>query len=283
MRRAFAPTFRRDIHVQASNANASTLLIVVLAAPLLAGCPKIFSDSDADAAAEAAATAVATPDASAPAAPSATVEPSAEAKRDPRSCKPGQTAVKVKGAQGVDSQCQQLCGAGLNCTGGQACTGSTIVPGQHFCVNIRPGANTCKAGEKLVQGSAATLFNCVTPCRADTDCPKQSPSCGRDLIDDLDNPAIKFRICGEQAAPAPSSAPSAASAPTSIRLPNSALNTPTPDPPPPATKLKCVLPSPPPCAAPHVASPKELCQLPCSNGSCAACGGTCQTGFCVGG
>ena len=267
---AMTPRWRdgRRTSMQAFRTITSTLFTAVLAVPLLAGCPKLGNKGDADAAAEAGAVPVVT----ASAASSATVEPSADAKNAP-ACKGGQTSVNVKGAQGIQSQCQQLCGQGLReCGLTQTCTGSTVVPGQRFCVNIK-----CKAGEKLVR-VAAVMFNCVTVCSADVDCPKQRPSCGREFIEDIDHPGIKFRTCEEASTPAPAATPNAA---PEVRLPNPAFN--TPEPPAPATKVKCVLPSPPPCASPHVASPKGLCQVPCSNGSCAACGGTCQAGFCVGG
>lgn len=254
----------------------STLFVALLAPSLLVGCPKLGGASDADAAADAgAAAAVATPSAPVATAP-ATTEPSADPKRDPSGCKPGQLSVKLTEVPGgVESQkCRQVCGQGrAQCPLGQSCTGSTTANGPLVCVNVRPGPGSCKPGDRLIQGSAITLFSCVTPCKADTDCPKQRPACGPDLLEDLDNPALKFKTCGEATTPAAtktaSAAPSSAATPTTT--------------PPPAAKLKCVLPSPPPCAAPHVASPKGLCQLPCSNGSCAACGGTCQSGFCAGG
>lgn len=259
--------------MKTSTAITSTFVTLILAVPLLGGCPKPGSkDADADATAEAGVVAVEAPP-PASVAPSASAAPSADAKR---TCKPGQTFVQVKGARGVESQCQQVCQQDRGCPLGQMCKGTTVVPGQIFCQNIRP---TCKAGERLLQGSAATLFDCVKPCRADADCPKERPSCAPDLLEDADTPALKFRICSEPPSPAASKAPD-------IRPPSSALNASAavaPTAPPPAVKLKCVLPSPPPCAAPHVKSPKGLCQLPCSNGSCAACGGTCQSGFCVGG
>ena len=257
----------------------STLCSALLAASLLVGCPKLSADSNADAAADAGAVPVAT--ASAPVA-SATAEPSADPKRDPGGCKPGQLSVKLTEVEGgvASQKCRQVCGQGRGpCPLGQSCTGSTTPNGPLVCVNVRPSAGSCKPGDRLLQGSAATLFSCVTPCRVDGDCPKQRPACGPDLLDDADNPALKFRVCGEPTTPAASK--TAGTAPD-VRLPSSALNTPT-TPPTPATKVKCVLPSPPPCAAPHVASPKGLCQLPCSNGSCASCGGTCQNGFCAGG
>ena len=261
----------------------SSLFVALLAPSLLLGCPKLGA-GNADASAEAGvAVPAATPSTQANA-PSATADPSADPKRDPSACKPGQLSVKLTEVEGglASQKCRQVCGQGHGpCPLGQACTGSSTPNGPLVCVNVRPTAGSCKAGDHLLQGSAVTLFSCVTPCKADTDCPKQRPACGPDLLEDADNPAIKFKVCGEPTTPAPSK--TAGTAPD-IRLPNSALNTPTPTAPPaPATKLKCVLPSPPPCAAPHVASPKGLCQLPCSNGSCAACGGTCQNGFCAGG
>jgi hypothetical protein len=108
-------------------------------------------------------------------------------------CKPGLTSVKVKKAQGVESQCQRLCTKDRDCGNMQGCGGTTVVPGQLFCTNLK---QDCKPGEKLVQGSAATLFNCVKPCKADADCPTDRPTCSPDLVEDLDNPALKFRSCG---------------------------------------------------------------------------------------
>ena len=254
----------------------SALCVAFLGASFLVGCSKLGSLIDTDAAAEAGgAPPVEAPSTSAADAASAKPEPSADPKRDPNGCKPGQLSVKLTEVPGgVESQkCRQVCGQGRGpCPSGQSCTGSTTPNGPLVCVNVRPAAGSCKPGDRLIQGSAATLFFCVTPCKADTDCPKQRPACGPDLIDDLDNPALKFKTCGEATTPAPSK--------TAATAPSAATST---TPPPPATKLKCVLPSPPPCAAPHVASPKGLCQLPCANGSCAACGGTCQNGFCAGG
>lgn len=256
----------------------SLLFVGIFAVPLLVSCRKI-GGNDGDAPPEAG-VAVPVATAASSAAPSAIAEPSASAARDPRGCKPGQIFAKLTEVPGgIESQkCRQICGSGLGqCPLGQSCTGSTTARGPLVCVNVRPAAGACKPGDRPVQGSAATLFSCVTPCKADADCPKQRPSCGRELVDDADNAALKFRMCTEQATPS-----TAASAPE-IRPPNSALNTPTPGTATPPAKVKCVLPSPPPCAAPHIASPKGLCQLPCSNGSCAACGGTCQNGFCAGG
>ena len=263
----------------------SALCVALLAASLLVGCPKLGSLGDTDAGVEAGGAApVGTPSAEAVDAASAKPEPSADPKRDPNGCKPGQLSVKLTEVPGgVESQkCRQVCGQGRGqCPSGQSCTGSTTPNGPLVCVNVRPAAGSCKPGDRLIQGSAATLFFCVTPCKADTDCPKQRPACGPDLIDDLDNPALKFKTCGEATTPAPTK--TAGTTPSAATTTPSAATTPPPPPPPPATKLKCVLPSPPPCAAPHVASPKGLCQLPCANGSCAACGGTCQNGFCAGG
>jgi hypothetical protein len=259
--------------------NPTLCVVALLAASLLAGCSKLGLGNDEDAAADAGiASPVGTP--STPVATaSAAPEPSADPKRDPSGCKPGQLSVKLTEVPGgVESQkCRQVCGQGRGqCPLGQSCTGSATPTSQLVCVNVRPSAGSCKPGDRLIQGSAATLFSCVTPCKADTDCPKQRPACGPDLLEDLDNPALKFKTCGEATTPAPSKAAAATA-------PSAATSTTPPPPPPPATRLKCVLPSPPPCAAPHVASPKGLCQLPCSNGSCATCGGTCQNGFCAGG
>lgn len=258
---------------------SSTLCVVAfLAASLLVGCSKLRLGNDADAAADAGVAAPVATASTPVATASATAEASADPKHDPGGCKPGQLSVKLTEVPGgVESQkCRQVCGQGRGqCPSGQACTGSATPNGPLVCVNVKPGAGSCKPGDRLIQGSAITLFFCVTPCKADSDCPKQRPVCNPELNEDLNNPALKFRSCEEASIAAPSKA--AATTP-------SAATTPTPtQPPPPAAKVKCVLPSPPPCAAPHVASPKGLCQLPCSNGSCAACGGTCQNGFCAGG
>jgi hypothetical protein len=258
--------------------NSTLCVVALLAASLAVGCSKLRLGDDADAAAEAGIAPVgapSTPVATASAAP----EPSADPKHDPGGCKPGQLMVKLtEVAGGVESQkCRQVCGQGRSqCPSKQSCTGSATPngTGPFVCVNFRPAAGSCKPGDRLIQGSAATLFLCVTPCKADSDCPKQRPVCDPNLIDDLDNPALKFRTCEEATTPTPSK--TAATAPSAATATATATT-------PPATKVKCVLPSPPPCAAPHVASPKGLCQLPCSNGSCAACGGTCQNGFCAGG
>ncbi len=196
------------------------------------------------------------------------------------SCKPGEKIVRVPKANGLEEQCQRPCNADTNdCTGGLDCLGvgadkndpNVLV---FFCQKAPPPPPlVCSAGETKLRVRFPSGFednDCVRVCSsggatvAPDEADKKCPAgffCGGVGID-----AARTGFCtkGKRAATA---AAATAAPPTAA--------------PPTAAKVKCVLPSPPPCAAPHAESPKGLCQVPCPTGNCSACGGTCQKGFCV--
>ncbi len=145
-----------------------------------------------------------------------------------------------------DGQCgtYMRCGPAIDTLGGTVC--STYAGKQ-------PVGAACK-----VHGECVTPMLCFSGSCA-KECDPAKPTCDTGFTCERDRSNLRQGKC--------------------VR---GALAVPTPDSGPPAAqKVKCVLSSPPPCPAPHVKSPKGLCQLPCPAGDCNACDGVCQTGFCV--
>lgn len=155
----------------------------------------------------------------------------------------------------------------------------------------KPGTNadgTCTSGwTKLGPPTAdPKAYPCFKKCSQDTDCTSKEKCADLDAFG-----GTKMRVCvtpgpGTTASAAPTTTASAkptASATTTASPTTTASAKPTTTAPTStaATTMKCVSSSAPPCKAPYALSPKGLCQIACPFGSCTACGGSCQAGFCV--
>jgi hypothetical protein len=173
----------------------TTAVVFALLPFVLTGCPKKSGDAS-DASADGAGTVTAAADDTASATPSATaVAPTHAAV----SCKAGETAFKVKGAHGVETQCHHTCRIDTDCPRAQFCSGKST-DSQSFCQTGKEAqATKCKPGEKLVM-VAAVMSECITVCKTDADCKGSKCGTGTDYWD-TDDASIHYKGCAFGAAP----------------------------------------------------------------------------------
>ena len=210
-----------------------------------------------------------------------------EPKRVPKRLRCGSVQIAVLLESG-DDRCVTPCRQDSDCGGDATCDGDGVAsdngqPGRdvEFCIAAKAvpkKARTavCNNDAECSSGSggSAQLF-CIRHNRVQTCellnfgiCPP-----GETGLDGIRSDGQSATFCGKGAVATVTPAPPPPATTAGVQ-PEPAKRAPAP-------KVRCVLPSAPPCASPHVQSPKGLCQVACPTGDCSSCDGNCQAGFCV--